>query len=203
MKSAIRTLVLVAVCMVLAFSSAATAQPLSGGVRGDLVFASFRNVDHETDPRTGVRVGVYADLPTGGPVDFRAEAVYAMKGVKNAGAAPVTVKLNYIEIPVMAKVSLGRSPGLVLLTGPALGIKVSSRLVTTSGSMDYGDLVHRFDFGWVAGVGFETSLGGRGVSFDVRYTLGLRPVFDFGDPNDSDSDDKNKVLSGGVAVELF
>ena len=103
----------------------------------------------------------------------------------------------------MVKVALGSSPGLFLVTGPAVGIKISSKLTSDSESVDYGDLVHSLDVGWVAGLGFETSVGGTSVSFDARYTMGLRSVFDFGDPSDTDSDDKNQVISAGVGIGLF
>lgn len=184
--------------------AAAAAQSVSGGIRADLALASFQNADYSTNRRVGLRAGVFADVGLRGPFGLRAEAAYTMKGVKNADStSDVTVKLDYIEVPIMAKLSLGGSPGFVLLTGPAAGIKVSSKLTSDSGSTDYGDLVHPIDFGWVAGLGFDASLGGNAVSFDVRYTLGLRSVFDFGDPEDTDSDDKNQVISAGVAIVLF
>ena len=192
-----------AITMVLNLPAEASAQSISGGVRADVAVASFQNADFSTDPRIGLRAGVFADLGLSGAFGIRAEAVYSMKGVKSAdSSSDVTVKLDYIEVPIMVKVAVGSSPGLFIVTGPAVGIKISSKLTSDSESIDYGEQVHPLDVGWVAGLGVETSLGGTSVFLDARYTMGLRSVFDFGDPSDSDSDDKNQVFSAGVGIGL-
>ena len=160
-----------AIAVALNAPAEASAQSISGGVRADLALASFRNADFSTDPRIGLRAGVFGDLALSGAFGVRAEMVYSMKGVKAADSSSgATVQLDYIEVPVMVKVALGSSPGLFLVTGPAVGIKISSKLTSDSESVDYGDLVHSLDVGWVAGLGFETSVGGTSVSFDARYT---------------------------------
>lgn len=179
-----------------------SAQGVSGGIRADVAMASFRNADYDTDPRFGLRAGLYADLAVGDQVGVRGEAVYVMKGVKSADG-DATVAFDYVEVPVLVMVGLGTSPGPFVFTGPAVGFKLSAKLKTDSGSVDYEDLVRPIDFGWVAGIGFDASMGGTPVTFDVRYTMGLRSVFDFGDPDDSDADDKNQVFSAGVGVGLF
>lgn len=197
------TLTLATIASVLNTPTRTSAQ-LSGGLRADVALASFQKADYGTDPRTGVRAGVYGDLDLTGPLGIRAEAVYAMKGVKNADSSSnVVVKLDYLEIPVMAKVAVGGGPGLFLLAGPYVGIKLSSKLTSDSGSIDYGDSVRPLDFGLAGGLGFDASMGGRSVTFDVRYTWGGRAVYDFGDPSDSDSDDKNQVVSAGVGIGIF
>ena len=198
------TLLLGSVAMVGAAPHTLCAQGLSGGVRADLAAASFQNADYDTDPSFGVRLGVYGDLGTDGPLGIRAEAVYAMKGVKNAASGSSTsVQLDYLEVPVMAKIAFGDGPGPFVMAGPAVGIKLSAKLNSDSGSADYGDLVYPVDVGLVGGFGFDTSLGENNVTFDVRLTWGLRSVYDFGDPTDNDSDDKNRVLSAGVGIGLF
>ena len=193
-----------ALALALAGAERASAQSLSGGVRADVALASFQNADFESSQRVGVRAGLYGDLDLQGPIGIRGEVVYAMKGVKNdESASDLTVKLDYIEVPVMAKVGLGTGSGLFLLAGPAVGFKISSKLSSGSSSMDYGDLVKPVDFGLVGGLGLEASLGGTSVTLDVRYTWGMRAVYDFGDPEDSDSDDKTQVISAGVGIGLF
>jgi hypothetical protein len=182
----------------------ASAQGVSGGIRADLVAASFQNADFETDPRLGVRVGIYGDLELSGALGIRAEAVYAMKGVQNAeSSSNVTVQLDYLEVPVMIKLAAGSGSGFFVMAGPAVGLKLSSKLSSDAGSIDYGDLVHPVDLGVAAGLGLDASLADRRVTFDIRYTYGLRSVFDFGDPSDTDSDDKNQVLAAGVGIGLF
>lgn len=180
----------------------ARAQNLSGGILAGVASASLANEDGPSDRRVGVRVGGFLDLAVTSSIGARVEAAYAMKGVKSANF-DLTVALDYIEIPALARVTLPGSIGPVLFAGPALGIKVTSERRTPSGDNDYGDLVRPIDYGLAAGAGLSFGLGSQDVLVDVRYTRGLRSVFDFGDPSDSDSDDKNEVISVGVGLTLF
>lgn len=180
----------------------AAAQELSGGVLGGLGFASFANADYDTNRRIALRAGGFAVMKLSSSWGGRVEAAYAMKGVE-AGGGAVTVALDYIEVPVLAEYWIGTGGTVpVIFTGPAVGFKVVSKLQGDGGSLDYGDSVPDVDFGWVLGGGLETSFGDLPVLLDARYTRGFRSVFDFG-PDDSDSDDKNSVISVGVAVTLF
>lgn len=176
------------------------AQDFTGGVRADLAIASLQNDEGENSPRLGLRAGVFGDLELGGPLSVRTEVVYAMKGAKTEGGA--TIELDYIEVPIVAKIAPGWGRGLFFLAGPAMDIKVSSRFSSRATTFDYGDSVPTLDFGLVGAVGFGAVLGRVPVSFDVRYTRGMGAVFTFG-PDDSDSDDRNQVVSAGLGVVLF
>ncbi len=131
----------------------------------------------------------------------RVEAAYTTKGVKIADA-DVVVALDYIEIPVLARVTFPGTVAPVLFTGPAVGIKVMSEYRSSVGNTKYGDLVRPLDFGWTAGAGIAIDVG-RELLIEARYTRGLRTVFNFGDPNDSDSDDRNQTISLGAGLALF
>lgn len=179
---------------------AASAQDFNGGVRADLAFASLQNDEGDSSPRIGLRAGLFADLELGGPLSVRTEVAYAMKGVKAGNGA--TVELDYIEVPIVAKLAPGWGRGLFFLLGPALDIKVSSRFKSPTTTFDYGDDVPTLDFGLVGAVGFGAVLGTVPVSFDMRYTRGIGAVFNFG-PDDSDSDDRNQVVSAGLGIVLF
>ena len=166
--------------------------------------ASFLSEDAPSERRTGLRAGgFFFDLGLWSFFDLGIEAAYAMKGVKS-GDSDLTVALDYVELPVLAKFALTeRVVAPVLFTGPAPGIKVVAERRSGSGEATYGDLVHQWDLGWVFGGGIETSLGGRRALLDLRYARGLKAVFDFRGPEDSDSDDKHQVVSIGVRVVLF
>jgi hypothetical protein len=200
-RSSLKALCLVVVTAVL-MPVEARAQNLSGGILGGVALASLANEDGPSERRIGLRVGGFLDVDVTSSLGARVEAAYAMKGVKSADS-DVTVALDYIEIPALATLTLPGSIGPMLFAGPAIGIKVTSELRTPAGDTDYGDLVRPVDFGVAVGAGLSVGLGSRDVLVEVRYTRGLRSVFDFGDPSDSDSDDKNEVISAGVAVSLF
>lgn len=171
----------------------AAAQEFSGGIRADLALASLRNEDVEQSRRAGIRVGVFGDLALSGPVDLHGEIVYANKGSRSE-SSDRTLELDYIEVPIAAKVALGASP-IHVLAGPTFAFLVNSPFGDS-------DLVNSFEFGLMGGFGFDATLGTVPVTFDIRYATGLTAIFDFG-PDDSDSDDRNQLISLGMGVTLF
>lgn len=182
--------------------SALGAQGLTGGIQAGVALASFVNEDAPSDRRMGVRLGGFLDLALTDMLGARLEGAYVTKGVESADS-DVTVALDYIEVPLLARVSFPGAVAPTVFTGPALGIKVKGELRTPEGDSDYGDLVKPVDFGWAVGAGVAPSVAGRDLLVEVRYTRGLRSVYDFGDPDDSDSDDKNQVISVGLGLTLF
>ena len=168
----------------------------SFGVKAGVSAASFLNADFDSDRRVGLTAGGYMDYALTSAMDLRIEALYTQKGVATGST---TVALDYVEVPVLAKVgfvSEGLTP--VLYSGFSAGLKVSAK----AGDFDYGDLVHRTEVSWVLGGGLEFAAGERAILLDVRYTRGLTAVFDFGDPSDSDSDDKNQGISVTIGIGL-
>lgn len=180
----------------------ASAQDVSGGIYVGVSLASLVNEDAPSERRVGTRLGGFLDLDVTSLLGARLEGVYVMKGVKSVDS-DVTVALDYVEIPLLARISLPGSVAPTLVTGPAFGVKVGAQLQGPFDSFDYGDGVRAFDFGWTIGGGIATAVADRDLLVDVRYTRGLRPVFDFGDPTDLDADDENQAISVGFGLALF
>ena len=177
----------------------ARAQGVSGGVRLGVARSSLLHEEEGgAGSRTGLAIGGFLAVRGGGPVGARLEAMFVQKG---AADDDVTLALDYVEFPLLVQLTLGGGAvAPVLFAGPALGLKVGAAVKDDEESFDYGELVHGTDLGLTVGGGLAL---GRAVTVDARYTRGMRPVFDFDDPEDSDSDDANQSLSVGVAVTLF
>jgi hypothetical protein len=186
------TAVLIALAAV-ALPAPSTAQGFHGGVRADLAFANFRGADYDQDRRTDFRAGLWGELELSGPVDVLGEVVYATKGT---AIGDETFDLDYIEIPVAAKVGLGESP-VYVLAGPSI-----SFLIDDPFEGDASDLLNSVDFGLLGGVGIDFALGNLPVMLDVRYHTGLSVIFDF-DEGDDDRNSRNQVISVGLGVGLF
>lgn len=109
--------------------------------------------------------------------------------------------LNYLELPVMAKISFG-SPAIkgYLNAGPSLAMGLTGKY-KVQGGMDAGEMGirfgdsmdntrryidNRFDFGLQFGGGCSIGLGPGSIIADVRYGLGF---------SDLDSQDKSKNRS--------
>jgi len=107
------------------------------------------------------------------------------------------ITLDYLEMPVLLKWSFLRKPKfrMAVLGGgyAALNLRAASRteyegLVFTE---DLKGDVNKTDFGLVAGVGLEMTLGKTRLSLDVRDSLGLAKINGFL----SNDDWKNVCLS--------
>jgi hypothetical protein len=177
------------------------ADGLSFGLKAGLNSGSFLNLDvDDTSRRSGLTAGGFMDFPLASAVDLRLEALYTQKGITDGTN---TVALDYIEVPVLAKFGFG-SGGVTpfLYAGPSVGYNVSAKLKSDTDSVDYGDLVKSFESSLAFGGGLGFTAGTRTIELDVRYTMGLTSVFDFGDPSDSDSDDKNQGISATIGIIL-
>lgn len=175
---------------------------MSYGVRAGVGGASFQNTDYEAEFRPGIHFGGFAEYGLSEIFAIKLEAAYAMKGVKGEG---YTVALDYIDIPLLAVVSFpasGFEP--TFFCGPAFGFKVSADLTyPDGGTFEYGDLVESYEANLVFGLGVKTQFEGQDILFDIRYSHGLTRVFDFELPSDSDSNDKNKVISANISLTIF
>jgi len=111
----------------------------------------------------------------------------------------LTTKVNYLEIPVLAKLSIP-TKGTVkpsLFVGPSLAIKLSSKAKWEyAGESEEEDIeeLKSTDFGLVFGGGVDFALGQGKLTIDARYTLGLTKV---GEPEEGEEevDMKNGAIS--------
>lgn len=175
----------------------ASAQSVTGGIRVGASASSLVNEDSDDSTRRlGVNPGVFVDFNLNPRVAIRLEGAFAMKGSKGEGSGgDYTVALDYAEAPILLKLKPSAGQPVVVMAGVAPSRKVGAKYKADGDTTKYGDLVHSFDLGLVVGVGFGP--------VDVRYTRGTKPVFNFNDPEDSDSDDKNQTISVGVSIPLF
>ena len=164
---------------------------------------------------SGFYIGGLVELPISNMLSIQPELIFSRQGVdlrqglKNLSIRTDTseIRLDYLNIPVMAKVNLGP---LFLQGGVQFGFLVSkpkvNRLTNTSlfPLLDK-DSYNSFDFGVGAGLGVKLN---QHFFVETRYTYSLTNVFD---PNDkhfkssliSDGDNfKNSVFSIGLGMKF-
>lgn len=143
----------------------------------------------DLDRRTGFMVGGFALVDFAGPFALQPELMYVQKGAtqeESIGGTTITgtTKLDYIEIPVLAKVQLpvqgGFSPHL--FAGPTLGFTVTAEAKTEGGgeseTEDLSDEASETDVGLALGGGLDVNLAAGTLMIDVRYGLGLSNIDD-------------------------
>ncbi|TVQ75087.1 MAG: PorT family protein [Balneolaceae bacterium] len=179
--------------------------PISFGIKGGVNIAnvSFDDFD-DNDTRTGFTIGAVLDIGIPMfPVGVETGLYYSQQGTTVSFSETIegmtmtldgTTKLDYLKIPVLAKVNFG-PPGPFsphLLAGPyAAFILNAEQEVSFMGeteTVDISDDVESMDFGLILGLGADFNLMVTTISVQGRYSLGLSDIFE-------DEGSKNRVIS--------
>jgi len=168
-------------------------KPTFGVLAGLNVATAGGNDVQNAGSRTGLAIGGFATFHLANGFGIEPELLFSQKGASQSGGGETeTFKLDYIEIPVLARYDVAtRGPAHpYFLAGPALAFQVSCNLEATSDgesqSASCDDLADQFDlhkktfdFGGQIGAGVAFPAGKKmNLSFSVRYTLGFTDVFD-------------------------
>ncbi len=173
-----------------AFSSVVTAQEekIRFGAKAGVNFTTIvGDGTDDVDGRTGFHIGAVVEIPIAEKFAFQPELVYSSQGFglniitfdDFLGAIPIesTTKLDYINVPLMAKYYVAQ--GFSLQAGPQVGFLVSSKAeadaIGLSTEIDIDDLIKTIDFGLNFGAGYQLDMG---LFFDARYNLGLSNIND-------------------------
>ena len=184
------------------------------GIKGGVNFTNFYQNDvGDQNIKTGFNVGLFTEIAVAEQFSIQPELLFTTKGNNNTygndgGVADflgtegdVKFNLSYIEIPVLAKATLGEILNIHL--GP-----YASYLIGASSSTD-GDLgegyeeldrdnFRTWDYGIAAGVGVDL----EAVTIGVRYDLGLAKVGKSGVWDNVLEDSKNSSIQLYVAVGI-
>lgn len=168
----------------------------------NLASLSGDDIDGDINSRVGLYLGVYYEHFLSEQFSVQPELLYSMQGAtgEESGniegmsySAESTLKLDYINVPVMAKYY--PMPQLFLQAGPQFGFNISAKSkyeVTINGETesDEGDLedMKSLELGLGFGAGYKF-LDNAGV--EARYVIGLSEVAE-------DADVKNSVFQVGL-----
>lgn len=163
------------------------------GVKGGINVATItEDADFVNfDSRTCFHIGVVMELPISETFSFQPELLFSCQGAdyslnddvsideptKAANGFEGSVKLNYLNVPLMAKYYVVE--GLNIEAGPQLGFLLSAKdeydYPGESGEEDIKDYVKGIDFGINFGIGYKLE---GGLNFGARYNLGLSDAND-------------------------
>ena len=175
------------------------------GVKGGVNFSNFNRGDVGTqNVRIGFNLGLFTELAVGENFSIQPElllstkgnrATYDIVGVENE----VKTNLTYIDIPVLAKVTIGEI--LNIHVGPyasyLIGANASADGDVFNGSREIDrDNFKTWDYGLAAGLGVDIDV----VTIGGRYNLGLVNVAKTAAAETILDNSKNSVLQVYVAV---
>ena len=145
------------------------------------------------EPRLGLNAGIFTQYDFLEFVGIQTELLYTQKGYKLDNAWDDHIDVDYIEIPIMVR---GMIPIGIIKPFVYAGVHASI-LVVGDGTILGNDLdwenFNTFDWGLVFGGGVDLTLGPVVLHTDLRYTLGMRSLWD-------DVDSKNGVFFIDVGV---
>ncbi|WP_180336325.1 porin family protein [Pontibacter ramchanderi] len=189
----------------MAFTS--MAQSVSFGPRVGATFSKISLSEGEDDEmedeikyNPGLQVGAVANFAISELVSIQPELLFMQKGFKIGDSdAYIKGKSNYIEVPVLAKITFGSEQVKGFVTGgPTAGYLVSGKSSIKYGdnevseSYEFEDEDNRMELGASFGVG----LAFGALNLDVRYGLGLTSLYE---TESGESKSRNRVLGISVA----
>ena len=150
----------------------------------------------DLESRSDVTFGGTLRIDLGPYFSLQPELQYVPTGGKGSlvvdnGGVPATVdgalKLNYLELPLLAKFRLPGSPSMVpnLYLGPTAALNLASKLQgdltaaggSVSGEADLKDQVESLLFGGSVGGGFDLRMGKGLLTLDARYSKSFSEIF--------------------------
>jgi hypothetical protein len=153
--------------------------------------ANLANITGDVDGtkmKFGFNVGGVAKISVSESFSVQPELVYSSQGAK-AEEGDGAIKLNYINLPIMAQYNTG---GFVLEAGPQFGFLMSAKLDDGDDETDIKDGLKGLDLGLGFGAGYQTE---SGFGVNARFNLGLSNMVDDGG---DDFKWKNSVIQIGV-----
>lgn len=187
------------------------AQEIKIGAKGGVNFATFSGDNlGNVKSRTGFHIGGLVEIPVAEKFSIQPEVLYTAQGAEYEEKGTelgvdysykITDKLDYIQVPVMAKYYV--VDGLSLEVGPQVSFLTSSKSeyegtlggITVSGSNDKDD-ISSIDFSVGAGASYQLPMG---LFFTARYNFGLGNVNDGSDANDRKIHNRVVQLSAGYS----
>ena len=147
------------------------------GLKAGATLTNFMgdDVSDDSDNKLGFLVGGVANFAVNDMFSVQPEVLFSQKGAQSdAGDETAKFNLNYVDVPVMVKVSTGdNGSGLFFELGPQFGFLVSSKATLGDESEDIEGL-NKFDFGYAAGLGYQLE---GGLNFGLRYNGGITNVY--------------------------
>ncbi|ARS34448.1 porin family protein [Pontibacter actiniarum] len=159
---------------------------------------------------TGAQFGAVVNVGIDDMFSLQPELLYVQKGYKvNAfdfeddffseeSAPDVKVKYSYLEVPILAKVTVGEGPLKGFATaGPTLGYLMSGKVKADEETEDLevGEGFNRFELGASVGVGLSYNVGPGALNLDVRYGHGFSGIIE----DDTDGNLKNRGFGISLA----
>jgi hypothetical protein len=165
------------------------------GIKAGMNFAKMTDADNSIN---NFQAGIFWDKDFIPLLKFRLGLDYSPKGGSYTliGSSSTDISLNYLELPVLAKVKLGPVYGLGGFYG-AYAMNGTTTIAGIESDVNF-DNVSRWDAGMKFGLGFQLKLGPVGAFIQGGYSFGFIDL----DKTGTDELKNSSVLSFSLGVLL-
>lgn len=177
---------LILITLALISTSTFFGQGLDLGIKAGVNFATITDAA-EFDSRTGFVGGVFVGGKFNDKIGIQADLLYSQQGAEFELGE---FNLDYVNVPIVLKYFV--TDNLNIQLGPQFGILIDDEAQTVIGETINDIATNNFDLSGVVGLGFDLPLG---IRIDGRYNFGLNNVPDAKNPDGSDVEGKNSVIT--------
>jgi hypothetical protein len=186
--------------------------PMAAGIKAGISLANATGSDAAADPdetkkmKLGFAFGGFFAFTPVNSFTIQPEILYVQKGTKyqqTGGTGKNTVKVDYLEIPVLLKFTPELQTSKIaptLFAGPFLGLRLSAKdkiegaaVDSLNVETDMKDYTKSTEFGVTFGGGLGYKLAKGELFLDARYDLGLSKVAK-ADPGETDNTKTSAIL---------
>jgi len=151
--------------MSLLLSAVSSARAVHGGVKGGVAFSNLSNLrealdapsDVDINTRVGVVVGPFVSFDVSELFAIQPELLFVTKGATAADeSGELRATLNYIDVPILARIRPARMHPFYVLLGPSVNFNVSAKAEEANGATNEEDIkddVKNAEVGPVFGAG--------------------------------------------------
>ncbi|MDX1592061.1 MAG: porin family protein [Balneolaceae bacterium] len=190
-------LILVTAVLMACVTTSVNAQsPISFGLKGGFNIANITGEGFDADARFGFTAGAALDISVPVlPFGVESGLYYSQKG---ADGTDGSLKLDYLEVPVLAKFQLGPSGPITphLVVGPYIGFNVNAESESGGSTVDISDNVNSTEFGGAVGVGIDFNLGVTKLNARAQYGYGFTDIFEDAGGGDAGNNAALSVTAG-------
>lgn len=163
-----RKLILASVMMLMATAFSFGQMDIGFGPKIGLNLTNMTNSNMRIKP--GIVVGAFANMRINDYLGVQPEILFSMQGTKKND---YTLKMNYFNIPIMAKAYMWK--GLNLELGPQFGFRTKASSEEGDISVNVKNETKIFDFAIGVGLAYETEMG---LTAGFRYLISATKVID-------------------------
>ena len=168
-----------------------------GGVISKQDYESSNSLAEQPESKIGLDLAIIASIPIGaGLFMIQPELHWMQKGYKipsPVSAEDTTTTLEYVELPLLARINFGGSIRLYFFAGPSFGWLIGGKYNPENG-LDPTDYLEETEVSGVVGLG----VGLANLEVDVRYMAGLSDI----SSTEEFKDAKNSSFGAGLTLKF-